>query len=106
MILNTLAAAMMLLWVNFTPTVSQENTVELSACEAPVSTFSTTMKMTSETEQTLIEDHAAPHWSLTVPEAWAVYQLGLMTIKEIVPDSVYTIYYDDSHIDVLLENNA
>lgn len=102
MILNALAAAFMLLWVNITPANVNEKSVEPATVEAPAF-VALSKKMTKETERILIEDHAAPHWELSTAEAWDLYNMSEMTIDELEEEVHYIIHYDGTILEILLE---
>lgn len=49
----------------------------------------------------LIEDHAAPHWELTIDQAWAAYDDGELAIED-RGDGWYELRYADGILEVLL----
>lgn len=61
--------------------------------------------MSQQTETILIEDHAAPHWNLTIAQAWNQYNKGQIKIIEIEPDYRYTLVRGGDNLDVVLDLN-
>lgn len=49
----------------------------------------------------LIEDHAAPHWELTIDQAWAAYDGGELAIED-RGDGWYELRYADGILEILL----
>lgn len=101
MILNALAAATMLLWVNFVPT-SNVKSVEPTFVAAPA--IEVLQKMTSETEIYLIEEEATSLFLLTVDDAWYKYNNGELTITELAPDQHYLLELDHIIEEVYIDN--
>lgn len=102
MISNVLGAAIMLLGMNTTAVQSSTSivSVEPITIEAPAHNF---LRMTQETLNTLINDHAVPHWGFTGTEAWNAYNNGHLIITELVPDKHYLLKYDDGILEVFIE---
>lgn len=59
--------------------------------------------MTSQTLTILIEQHAAPHWNLTVAYAWDLYNGGVLKVTEIIPEQKYVLEYGGGEIIVHLD---
>ena len=91
MISNTLAAAFVLLSLNFSNASTTVSNVEPIVIEAPAELA---IMMSSESERKLIEDYAAPNWNLSKTEAWNLYNDGEITIIEVVEDAHYLVNYD------------
>ena len=53
----------------------------------------------------LIERHAAPHWKLTVAQAWSAYWEGTLTVDELGPGS-YQLGYADGILQVLIQDDG
>jgi hypothetical protein len=73
-------------------------TVEPQIISAPVAQEK---MMTHEIETYLIEQKAAPHWSLSVSLAWELYADAEIVIQEIELNRVYKIHYDGTVMDVI-----
>lgn len=78
--------------------------VEPQAVSAPVTSMASFM--TAETERILIEEHAAPHWGLSIEQAWDYYHDGVLKIQEMTLDYRYKITYDGGLIEVVLEGSG
>lgn len=76
-------------------------TVEPQVVSAPVASFQA--KMSAQVEKFLIEQRAAPHWHLSIQEAWTLYYDGLLDIEEIEVNYFYRLHYDGGILDVFLE---
>ena len=97
MILNALAAAFALLSMNFSaPAMAVESTSVSSYADYSA-------RISQETIDVLIYDHAAPYWSLTSAEAMGLYEDGEMTITEVAGGGVFQIAYDDGILEVVWE---
>lgn len=85
------------------PSVSTvQKNVEPQTVVAPFMVAS--LEMTTAIEAHLIEQHAAPHWDLSIETAWYYYrELHLITISEIEVDKRYVISYDGGILDVLID---
>ena len=94
------AAAMLLVGPSMSNT---QMVVEPQAIVAP--SFTNFSKLNADTESTLIEKYAAPHWNLSIAEAWNYYRAGLMTITEISPEHHYLITFNDGILEVLLDDS-
>jgi hypothetical protein len=101
MIFNALTAAAMLLGGICTPNFELRTNVEPASIVASLSLE----KMSSATRRILIEQHAAPHWDLSKTQAWALYESGLLTITEVVPELIYLVEYDGILTVVLSDEN-
>lgn len=85
------------------PSVSaREMMVEAQATVAPVE--ETASYISDATITILIQSYAAPHWNLTIAEAWRLYNAKMMKITEITPNYHYVIEYDGGILDVLMDN--
>jgi uncharacterized protein (DUF2141 family) len=100
MILNALAAAFALLSMNISIVPTPAMTVE-STSVMTMAAFDA--KMSQETINILIYDHAAPHWGFSQQEAMTKYDDGEITISVVVAGSVYQVNYDGGFIEVVLE---
>jgi hypothetical protein len=103
MIFNALTAAYLLLSGIASPATELRVNVE------QVSIVSTSeiefLDMTTATRRILIEDYAAPHWNLTIDQAWNRYYDGVLRLVEVVPDGIYRIEYEGILEVVLNEND-
>lgn len=83
--------------------VSTVNTiVEPQVMTAP---FSSDFQLMSDATLTfLIEQRAAPHWNMSVSEAWYKYNVTkTLKIVEISADSHYLIKYNDGILDTIID---
>jgi hypothetical protein len=103
MIFNALTAAYLLLSGIASPATELRMNVEQVSFMTSSSETSF-LSMTSATRTKLIEKHAAPHWGLTVQQAWILYNDGAIKIVEVVPDEIYRIEYEGI-LEVLLNEN-
>lgn len=80
---------------------------QVAASQTPLVVSSSMVSLQLLTPQTtviLIENHAAPHWNLSVQEAWNAYDAGTLKIDEIIPEKQYRLSYDGGELIVLIEN--
>ena len=78
-----------------------QTTVEPQVVSAPVALQA--FKMSAAVEKALIEKYTAPHWNLSIAQAWDYYTDGLIVITEIEVDRQYRIAYNGGILDVLVD---
>jgi hypothetical protein len=103
MIFNALTAAYLLLSGISTPaTELRVNVEQVSYVSNLEGNFRT---MTASSERKLIEKYAAPHWGLTISQAWERYYDGVLKLVEVVPDELYRIEYEGILEVILINEN-
>ncbi|MEM0998091.1 MAG: hypothetical protein AAGN35_13470 [Bacteroidota bacterium] len=102
MISNTLAAAFVLLSLNFSNVSVSTSVGEPTVIEAPAMEA---QKLSQVTLRKILEDHAAPHWSLSMTEVWTAYYDGLLSITEITPEEHYFVHYNSGILELVLEQD-
>lgn len=103
MMLNVFTAAMLLVGGTFVSPEKVSNTFNVAETSVSVSYNS---GIPSNIVTILVENHAAPHWNLSLTEAWYQYNIGAMVITRMGSTNTYSIRFDDGILEITLEESG